>query len=361
MADNDKLHEFDVEVFASGKWNGDTYTDDDLTAMVKAFSALGDTVKPPVKLGHNEKQMKDILGDGQPALGWVKSLKQMGSKLIATITQVPDLVYQAIKAGRYKRVSSEIYWNYKQDGKVFSRVLAGVALLGADIPAVSTLADLEAYLKQSMLDASFDRMTAYTFEADETGTIKDYASKGDDMAEDLKKYQDEIDALKSANTDLSEKLKSYDNLITESKTYKAQLDAIRKERSDEKMEAKKKVFTDLCNSMVEAGKMPPAVRDTLCNFDKLTYSDDGGFSISVDTLSDAFKTLSLILDKTEKGEEKKNNLPEGATAFEEVNIKAKAYATEKKVGYADAVKAVLTEDTELADRYLSSSAKSDEE
>jgi hypothetical protein len=41
----DTLHDIDVEIFATGKWNGDNYTDKDLDAMVEAFTALSDTVK----------------------------------------------------------------------------------------------------------------------------------------------------------------------------------------------------------------------------------------------------------------------------------------------------------------------------
>ena len=53
MADGNenKLHEFDVEVFSTGEWNGDKYSDQDLEDMEKNFAALGETIKPPVKLG----------------------------------------------------------------------------------------------------------------------------------------------------------------------------------------------------------------------------------------------------------------------------------------------------------------------
>ena len=44
-----------VEIFATGKWNGDTYTQEDLQEMVNSFIPLKQTLQPFVKLGHNEK------------------------------------------------------------------------------------------------------------------------------------------------------------------------------------------------------------------------------------------------------------------------------------------------------------------
>jgi len=357
MADK-QLHEFDAEIFAVGKWNGDEYTEQDLDIMVTAFAALGDAVKPPVKLGHNEQQLKEILQDGHPALGWVKTLRKVGSKLVATLTQVPDLVYQAIKAGRYKRVSSEIYWNYKRGDTTFSRVLAGVALLGADIPAVTSLADLEAYLTQSMQDASFDRVGAYSFEANEDGTIT--TSGGSTMADDTKIYQDKINDLSTQVKELTDKLAANDKVAEDAKTYKAELEAIRKERSDERKADKIKVFTDLCNQMVTDGKLPPATRDILCKFDEHTYSENAGFSVPLDTVEAMLKSFaSVVLDTGEKGKKDADKQTEHKDSFEELNAKAKAYSAEKKVSYAMAVQAVLAEDTELAERYLNETQKAE--
>lgn len=121
-----------VEIFAAGTWNGDTYTEKDLDEMVTAFKEVG--FEPPLKLGHQEK-------DGQPAFGWIDRIYRQGKKLLADFKELPQKVYEALKRGNYKRVSAEIYWNYRKGEKVFPRVLKAVALLGGDIPAVT---DLEA-------------------------------------------------------------------------------------------------------------------------------------------------------------------------------------------------------------------------
>ena len=128
-----------VEIFSTGIWNGDRYSEKDLDAMIKNFDDVG--FEPPVKLGHNEEQSE--LQDGQPALGYISKIYKVGSKLVADFKELPKKVFDAIKRGNYKRVSSEIYWNYKANGSTFNRVLKAVALLGADIPAVTNLESIE--------------------------------------------------------------------------------------------------------------------------------------------------------------------------------------------------------------------------
>ena len=145
-----KTHDFDAEIFSVGTWNGDKYTVKDLQELADNFSALNGEIKPPIKLGHNDDGINKTVSDGQPALGWAEGLFVKGNKLIASFKKVPEVVYEAIKKGLYRRVSSEIYMKYKsKTGKIYGKVLAGVALLGADIPAVKDLADLKAYLCQA--------------------------------------------------------------------------------------------------------------------------------------------------------------------------------------------------------------------
>ena len=122
-----------VEIFAVGKWNGEMFTEADLDAMAMASKEVG--YKPPVKLGHS----KEI---GGPALGWMENIRREGSKLMADIMDIPQKVYEAIKDRRYDQRSVEIYENLKRNGKEWPRAIKALALLGADIPAVSDLKPL---------------------------------------------------------------------------------------------------------------------------------------------------------------------------------------------------------------------------
>ena len=127
-----------VHVFSVGTWKNQKFTAEDLGDIAKNTNALiaAGRHKPPLKLGHS--------GDveiGQPALGWIEGLRAVGDKLYADFKRIPDPVFEAIKTDLYRQVSVEM--SYLEE---FGWILTAVALLGADLPAVKNLEDLQAYL-----------------------------------------------------------------------------------------------------------------------------------------------------------------------------------------------------------------------
>jgi hypothetical protein len=129
----------DAEVLRVGTWNGTPITEADLADMVAAFSRAGFT--PPIKIGHGEES-------DAPAYGWVKNLRKAGDKLLADLVDMPQELHDRIKARRYDTISSEIYQNLKRNGETFRRALKAVAILGAQIPAVSGLKPLREHFEQ---------------------------------------------------------------------------------------------------------------------------------------------------------------------------------------------------------------------
>ena len=133
-----------VEIFRAGTWNGDTYSIKDLDEMIQNFNKLRPEQSCPVKLGHSENQ-KFLKQEGLPASGWIASLKRSGDKVLASITDVPQKIYDLIKNGAYRKISAEIYPKFKDSvGNQYQNVLRAIALLGEDIPAVSGLKDIQA-------------------------------------------------------------------------------------------------------------------------------------------------------------------------------------------------------------------------
>ena len=92
-----------------------------------------------------------------PAFGYIENLRVKGKKLIADFVDVPRRLAEIIKKKGYSRVSSEVYWNYKKGSTVFPRVLKAVALLGADIPAITDLKDIEALYRETGTLLSYDQ------------------------------------------------------------------------------------------------------------------------------------------------------------------------------------------------------------
>lgn len=134
-----------IEIFRTGTHNNDTYTTQDLDDMIAAHRALD--FRPALKLGHSKDQ------PGAPAYGWITNLKRVGQKLYADFEDMHHSVTDAIRDGRYGRVSAEIYFGLKRGEKTYRRALKAVALLGAEVPAVAGLTPLH---KMEFVASGFD-------------------------------------------------------------------------------------------------------------------------------------------------------------------------------------------------------------
>ena len=135
----------DIEVFAKGKWNGHEITSADIDDIVTSTNEILDKLKPMVKLGHSDEQ-ELLRNSGFPAGGWITKLKRVGDKILVNIKEVPKVLYELIKNGAYKRISSEIINDYIEPStkKAYRRVLSAIAFLGGDLPAVTNLKDIAA-------------------------------------------------------------------------------------------------------------------------------------------------------------------------------------------------------------------------
>lgn len=286
-----------------------------------------------MKLGHNNKQ--EIDRDGQPALGWGARLQRVGNKLVATLSEVPEIVHKAIKSGRYKRVSAELYTGFKHNGKRFKNVLSAISILGADIPAIKGLEDLTTFLGQSTLDSgSFDKVLSFTFNVGETGKIetKLKTDKGDEMEKE-----------KELTAKLSEK-------DTEIKKLKDQI------KADKEIVAKKDQETSVdelkvfCEDCVKSGKMTPASRDILFPKEGTLSFSENEVVITVAKFKDMMKNMGKQIDDKEHGKENKDNTEK--TAIQKLTELATTRAKDDKIEFAQAYSLVLTENKELADEYM---------
>lgn len=143
---------FAIEVFAPGLHAGRQWTTAHVDALVSNFQRLKGFVKPPIRLGHSDKQAL-AQSDGQPALGHVENLRRVGDVVVADVANVPAPIRQAMKQKLYRRVSPGFYTDWEKtpyEANVKSGavgpVLQHVALEGADVPEIKSLADLDTYL-----------------------------------------------------------------------------------------------------------------------------------------------------------------------------------------------------------------------
>lgn len=133
MPKKSQKESYEIEVFKSGTHtdsagNVNTWSDDDLDEIVALYNDQSDEDKhtAPLVIGHPK--------DNKPAVGWIQSLKKVGSKLVAVVTDLSEEIKESVNKGEYKKVSISLYP---------SKLLRHIGLLGAMPPAVKGLADVE--------------------------------------------------------------------------------------------------------------------------------------------------------------------------------------------------------------------------
>jgi len=341
-----------AEIFAVGKWNGDNYTKQALKEIAAAFDKLSEVHKVPLKFGHNNQQP---MTDGQPALGWVDKVWVEGDKLMAKFTDVPDVVKRAFDRKLYRKVSIELDIDVDYKGMIFARVLSGVALLGADIPAVSTLADLNKFLASRQIHGAQQRnFTAITNEPtneDSDMDLTELTKSFNRLEGQFSTLQEKHDALaqqnaelQTANKELTDKTEKFE------RDEKARLD---KEAADKVVFARKAI-TDLLEEGVKSGKLLPAQRE---NYTKLLRVDDDAAVVAINI--DELRSTIGVSQKQQfnrgsgtassSGNADNQNVDESPDLI--VAKRAKKYAREQKVDYSVAVIAVLEDDSQLATAY----------
>ena len=292
--------------------------------MIENFDEVG--FEPPLKLGHNDEQTE--LKDGQPALGYIDKIYKVGTKLVADFKELPKKVYEAIKRGNYKRVSSEIYWNYKANGSTFNRVLKAVALLGAEVPAVTNLQSIEGL---------YSNMG--------TGEVKSYYDgKESEIMEESKtisveKYEEEISQLRQEKEEVM-------------KEYQAHKDEIKKESISTYMQELK-----------TEGKILPvqykevqALLSTATEEKVYSYSTDDEKEVNLsqfELVKSILDNMPKVVEFAEISETHDEEIPENYdNAGVEVDRRAKLYVSKGKAkDYSEALKLVLDSDKTLAEKY----------
>jgi hypothetical protein len=270
FADRETFDINNVPIFKAGIWNGDKFTTKDLEAIVEAFGELG--FKPPLKLGHNSKQEETLIQDGLPALGWVNRLFVKGTELFADFTDIPKKLHDAIKSKSFGPVSAEIFSNFKRNGKVFSKALKAVALLGADIPAVDGVGIDGDMAENLFTESEWDEVKVYT--------DKDFKEVEEVVVAQPKQEEEEMsEEIKEENAKLTEEKADLEAKVAKLSQEKDKVEATLAKQQAEAKTSEIKAFTDKAKG---EGKILPAFETKLialmesASDEKICkYSDDG--------------------------------------------------------------------------------------
>jgi len=320
-----------IEIFSTGLWNGDKYTTRDLEKMVGNFDKTG--FQPPLKLGHNEEQPE--MQDGEPALGYVGKIYTEGNKLLANLKELPKKIYEAIKRGNYKRVSSEIYWNYKSNNQVLDRVLKAVALLGTEIPAVTNLEAIEGL---------------YSKDTGEGIVKKHYQVKESELMIESEQGQ-------------GISFKEYQELQDKLKTLEADKTTAIEQLEESKKEQKAAKINKFIQGHKESGKILPVFEKELevlmqSATDKKIYSytvEEKAVELSqfelVEKIVNSFPKMVEFEEISTEGDYVVDRQPY-TKAGDEIDRRAKLFVSKGKAKkYSEALELVLKEDKQLRDEY----------
>jgi hypothetical protein len=308
----------DIEIFASGTWNGDSYSVADLDEMVKNFSEYPSEI--PLKIGHDTEQ-KLAQKDGFPAVGWLKSIKRVGHKLMASFDKVPQIVKDLVGKGAYRKVSSEIWWNFKDSstGKIFGKLLSGVALLGADLPAVTSLSDIVALYSVEGMLKSYTMPIGGTNESEvNIMEQKEYELKVSEL--EAKVTQSDAE-LKARNEEL-------ENAKKEFAVVQEELKKIEETKQAEELKAYGLMVDGFIKQAVKDGKILPVQTD---NIKKLFTSENA------DTLKEYITSLPNIVNFKETAKVESNELI-GDTEDMKLHNLAVKIKDEKKLSYKEALR-----------------------
>lgn len=323
-----------VEVFSVGKWNGLDFTKEDLMLIAAAFTKLKENHKVPLKFGHNEEQP---FTDGQPALGWAEDVEVIGDKLVAHLDSIPSVVFNAIENRLYRHVSIELDFGVEHKGEYYPFVLSGIALLGADIPAVNNIGDLTQYMARELKSSKRAVFTAI----EKTNRRLDV---------DIKEMQAKLDAL-------TEQLSSRDSQIADLAKEKAQFerdntDILSKLKLQEEL-AQKREFdrkkSDLesnLESLVSESKITPAQREAFM----AQYKEDDS---TIKMMEENLKVLGMFnADKTGEQGSNESKEDEGKTPAQILFERAKKHSAKHDKTFRDSVNAVMEADKDLAREYI---------
>jgi hypothetical protein len=296
------------------------WTVDDLVQIVRNTSLNPRRV--PLKLGHSDKQILNQT-DGQPALGKVVNPRVEGERILVDFTDVPDAIHSAIKAGLYSDVSVELDFNEQ-----IGWFLSAVAILGADVPAVTNLGELQAYLSAhkpggNPADGDTPAMLMFSLSAP--------IVKGKNPM-DEKELQAQRDALAKQQAELAEQQRVF---------------AFTSAVSTRKMSLEEKV---------NAGQMTPAIRDKIVSVweqRKATFKAGDSLDIPSEVLDDIVKmSATLPKGETAKNGEEGEVSQQKETADALVAREAEVLmAKNQGMRYEDAVRVVFAVKPELKTAY----------
>ncbi len=234
------------EVFKAGKYPQGTYTKEDIEKIALNYDPT--FCEAPVTIDH--------LQSG-PAYGWIDSAKADGDILKVSFKDVPDSMQKDINAGKYKKVSVELYKNLEGKGSY----LKAVSFLGAAIPQVKGLEPIK--FKESESD-TFEMETNVDVNKYTQEDIDNLKKQINDLEVEIESYKEKEKTKKNETIkSLKERIEDLKNEVESFKEKAEKKDKLEKELADIKESIKNKEHNSFIEKQINEGRLVPANRDVV--------------------------------------------------------------------------------------------------
>ena len=322
-----------IEIFRAGRHTDDAGTVHEFSeaALREMAAGYNPTLREaPLTVGHPASNL--------PAYGWVKSVKSANGVLSISTHQVEPQFSEMVQAGRFKKRSASFYPpqspNNPTPGKWYLR---HVAFLGAQPPAVAGLKDIQF--------SEDDAGGAVCFS--ESVTAEPSTQESLSMTEaEIQAMQAELAAEKKARSDAEAKSKAAEEKATAAEATAASF----AEKAEQERQAG---FVSFAETQVKAGKLLPKDKDmavatlvALGGAKPVEFAEgDTTRKVSpVQWLQDLIANAKPAVDFGEFAGGNAGTQPGAAQGKSdaEVDKAAKAYATQHKVDYSEALRAVTS-------------------
>lgn len=317
------------EVFKTGVYPQGKFTSKEIAEIAKNYDPT--FCEAPITIDHQQSG---------PAYGWVDKVKAEDDKLKVSFKEVPEAFEADVNAGKYKKVSVELYRNLEGKGAY----LKAVSFLGAAIPQVKGLEPIK------FMEAEADTFEFNAedepeqFTEQEIEDLKNQVAALEKQLATFKESNKKLETIKS----LKEKIAALSDEVATFKEKAQGKEEIEKELKDIKASLKKKEFEEFIDKQLDKGTLVPANKNVILSvlqeLDNVKkFGEDSAvindFKSFLESLPNQIK-FEEFATKEKQANQNGEDVEKFANADEEsleIFKEAKALATKENISFKDAL------------------------
>jgi len=317
------------EVFKAGVYPQGKFTSKEIEQIAKNYDPT--FCEAPITIDHQQSG---------PAYGWVDTVKADGEKLKVSFKEVPETFETDVKAGKYKKVSVELYRNLEGKGAY----LKAVSFLGAAIPQVKGLEPIK-FMESEADIYEFEEIKQEDVSDDFTEKqIEELKKEIADLEEQLKTFKENNKKLETIKS-LKEKISTLSDEVATFKEKAHGKEELEKELQNIKHSIRTKEFDDFIEKQIDKGTLIPSNKDVVLSVLKeldniQKFGEDSPVINGFKSFIESLPTRITFGELAKRNKQANEEMEEFANADEEsleVFKEAKAVAAKENISFREAL------------------------